>query len=189
MMFALRACGQRHRSRRAAGFTLVELLVVLSILTVLISILVPTVAAARSRAAATACKSNLRNIGQALRMYLNENKDKYPPAPALPSVNPNKWPTLMDHLRKYITKSSDEVIEIFRCPADEETFALEKTSYFYNSQLGTEPLEKNIFFQVFQSKHKVVSVLDAGDFHGRALPLNCLFLDGHVEQVARPKGM
>jgi prepilin-type N-terminal cleavage/methylation domain-containing protein/prepilin-type processing-associated H-X9-DG protein len=174
-------------SRR--GFTLVELLVVLMILMLLISILVPTLSAARSRAAATACKANLRNIGQALRMYLNENKDRYPPAPALPSVNPNDLPTLMDHLRKYITKSPDEVIEVFRCPSDEETFAQEKTSDVYNAQRGTEPLEKNIFFQVFQSKDKVVSVLDAADFHGRALPINCLFLDGRVEQVSRPKGM
>ena len=171
------------------GFTVTELLVVLFIIILLISILVPAVTAARSRAAATACKSNLRNVGQALRMYLNENKDRYPPAPALPSVNPNNWPTLMDHLRKYITKSPDEVIEIFRCPSDEETFAREKTSYFYNSQLGTEPIERNIFFQVFQSKDKIPSALDAGDFHGRQLPLNCLFLDGRVEQVARPKGM
>lgn len=171
------------------AFTITELLVVLAILALLISILVPVVTAARSRAAATACKSNLRNIGQALRMYLNENKDRYPPAPALPSVNPDGLPTLMEHLRKYVTRSPEEVIEIFRCPADEATFAKEKTSYFYNAQLGTEPIEKNIFFQVFQSKHSVPAALDVGDFHGRALPLNCLFLDGRVEQVARPKGM
>src|SRR5688500_14768332 len=108
-------------SRRA--FTLVELLAVLGIIALLISILVPVVASARSRAAATACKSNLRSVGQAIRMYLDEHKDRYPAAAALPSVNPDKLPTLMDCLRKYVTKSPDADMEVFRCPSDEETFA------------------------------------------------------------------
>jgi len=175
----------RLPSRRA--FTIAELLVVLLILMLLISILVPAISAARSRAAATTCKSNLRSIGQALRMYLNEHKDRYPSAPALPSVNPDKLPTLMEHLRKYITKSEDEELAVFRCPADEVTFAVEKTSYIYNSQLGVEPVEENYFFKVFKSKHYVPSVLDAEEYHGRALPIHCLFIDGRVEQVARPK--
>jgi prepilin-type N-terminal cleavage/methylation domain-containing protein len=173
--------------RPSHAFTLTELLVVLLIIALLISILVPTVAAARSRAAATQCKANLRGIGQALRMYLNENKDRYPLAPALPSVNREKYPTLMEHLRKYITKSADEDLALFRCPADEQTYPVEKTSYLYNSELGVGPVEETYFYKVFQSKHYVVSVFDALDYHGRALPIHCLFLDGRVEQVAKPK--
>jgi prepilin-type N-terminal cleavage/methylation domain-containing protein/prepilin-type processing-associated H-X9-DG protein len=167
----------------AGAFTLVELLVVLVIIALLVSILLPVISGARARANALACKSQLREIGQALRMYLTENKDRYPLAPALPSVNPNGYPTLVTCLRKYLGNNP----AVFRCPCDEQLYVTEQTSYLYNAQLGTDPIEQNIFFQVFKSRQYVPAALDAGSFHGTAQPFNCLFLDGRVEQVAKPK--
>ena len=64
--------------RRRAGFTLVELLVVIRIIAVLIAILLPTRARARDQAKKVQCASNLRNLGQALVMYANQNKGKLP---------------------------------------------------------------------------------------------------------------
>src|SRR4051794_608267 len=98
--------------RRTRGFTLVELLVVLGIITVLISILMPAISMARSQARKTACKSQLRQLGTAFRMYLNENRERYPLAAALPSVNPNKYPTIVEYLDKYLGKNR----ELFHCP-------------------------------------------------------------------------
>lgn len=65
--------------RRKPAFTLLELLVVISILGLLLSILLPSLSAARRRAKASVCISHLKGIGHGFAIYLNENEDKFPP--------------------------------------------------------------------------------------------------------------
>jgi prepilin-type N-terminal cleavage/methylation domain-containing protein/prepilin-type processing-associated H-X9-DG protein len=67
--------------RRAKGFTLVELLVVIGIIALLIAMLLPSLRKAKESSQRTACLSNVRQIGAALLMYVNDNRDALPYAP------------------------------------------------------------------------------------------------------------
>jgi prepilin-type N-terminal cleavage/methylation domain-containing protein/prepilin-type processing-associated H-X9-DG protein len=58
--------------RRAAGFTLVELLAVIGIIAILASLLLPGLTAAKAKAQSARCKSNLRQVGIAQFMYVTD---------------------------------------------------------------------------------------------------------------------
>ncbi len=69
-----RAPPASRRRRAPAGFTLVELLVVIGIITVLLAIAYPSFSAVRNSARVTACLSNLRGIQQAAVVYATDSR-------------------------------------------------------------------------------------------------------------------
>jgi len=68
----------RSGTSSRAGFTLVELLVVIGIIALLISMLLPALNKAREAAARAVCLSNLRQIGTSLRIYGTMYRDVCP---------------------------------------------------------------------------------------------------------------
>ena len=66
------------------GFTLVELLTVITIIAMLAGMISPSLQRVRAKAETTACQSNLRQIGTAVWLYVPDNGNKFP------SIN-NPW--------------------------------------------------------------------------------------------------
>jgi prepilin-type N-terminal cleavage/methylation domain-containing protein len=73
-------------ARRIAGFTLIETLVVLGIITVLVGISIPTLRVMREEARSTGCRTTLREIGLGLSAYRANINDRIPSCEPLPAV-------------------------------------------------------------------------------------------------------
>lgn len=68
----------RTASRKPQGFTLIELLVVIAVIAILAALLFPVFAEARAKARQAGCLSNLRQIGTALAMYVQDYDEHLP---------------------------------------------------------------------------------------------------------------
>lgn len=68
--------GKSRRTQK--GFTLIEILVVISIIALLVAILLPSLAKVKEMARTVVCKANLRNWMYAWNMYVDSNKGSFP---------------------------------------------------------------------------------------------------------------
>ena len=96
---------------RRKGFTLIELLVVIAIIAILAAILFPVFARAREKARQTSCLSNIKELGLAVHMYVQDYDEMYPTA----------WWVSNDGMGYIWADCLDpytQNLQIFTCPSD-----------------------------------------------------------------------
>ncbi len=172
--------GEKWGAFRAA-FTLVELLVVISIIALLLGLLTPVLRKARFAARRVTCGANLHSIGAGFRMYLDDNDNIMPQAcgmPNPPSEPPNSRPSITVFLKPYLLE-----LKVFKCPGDKKYYEERGTSYAYNRRLGGKPVSSSYFVQRNKEKEQNIEVLyDYGSNHGA---YNYLYADGHIGDKGR----
>lgn len=92
--------GGNKNLRGGKAFTLIELLVVIAIIAILAALLLPALSKAKERARRAKCLSNLRQIGIATKLYVDDNHESLPsghwtPSNPIPGESthtlPNVW--------------------------------------------------------------------------------------------------
>jgi prepilin-type N-terminal cleavage/methylation domain-containing protein len=178
------------------AFTLIELLVVIGIIGVLASMLLPALGRAKSSAKSIACMSNLHQIGLALTVYLQDNRDRLPVcAGYLPSQQSNLPPITTTLFPNQKTNY------VFKCPSDQHIFQVELTSYEWNFWLNDAPYSEPqwapiytnealvIVNRLFGNRSQTPIIGDADPFHnpgGALMGKNALYFDGRVQRVCQP---
>jgi prepilin-type N-terminal cleavage/methylation domain-containing protein len=116
----------------ARGFTLVELLVVISIIALLIALLLPALAAAKEVAARTKCLATTRQVALAARVYQDDNKTCFPSdLNAVPPSSYGVQKILVDG--QYI---SSDAFTNRGCPQGPKTYSTSPGSYYYGQNPG-----------------------------------------------------
>lgn len=190
--FAVRRKDLDSMTIRLKGFTVVELLVSISIIAVLMGLLVPAVMSSREAARRTQCRSNMKQIGIGIEMYLDQTVgwQKYPYAAIVPSFNPSSLP-LPEVLGMYVEKNA----AVFSCPDDTFYFNTEKISFEYNRDRIAGLRKHEIASRQNRPLTEVPILWDLAPVHGYwfspspwVAPINAppktrnmLFADGHVE--------
>ena len=163
--------------KRPAGFTLVELLVVIGIIVLLIALLLSVLSGVRAAAARTACANNLRQLWHGLFVYDQVYR-------RLPGSEGHKTISDLPSFVDVLMERQSYAAASFICPSSE----LDRpSSYELNFNFVGQPLSKGRADAVLASESgsciQCHNGSDGGIGHGSTA--NHLFFDGHVEALPK----
>ena len=162
---------------RRAGFTLVELLVVIGIVVILIALLLTVLSGARAAAARAACANNLRQMWHGLFVYDKEFR-------RLPGSEGHKTLSDLPSFVDVLVERQGYAAASFICPTSGSD---RRSSYELNFNFVGQPLSRGrADFILASESGSCVQCHDgstAGVGHGSTA--NHLFFDGHVEALPK----
>ena len=188
------------------GFSLIELLVAISIIAVLIGILIPTLPRVMDSARRTACQANMHSLWQGCTMHLNDNVENFPVAKYMPDpwLSADSDPSLPQALANYLDGENSKA---WKCPGDHTVYEYEYededgistiggSSYTYITALSGKPVKETFFFRRLNMQPTDIPVLhdyDGGEFEtqsGDTIQVdffhqsrNFIFADGRIGAV------
>ncbi|MHC4364947.1 MAG: type II secretion system protein [Planctomycetota bacterium] len=177
ILWSRRDCARWGTKGWEAGFTLVELLVVIGIIALLLSIFLPSLGKARSSAMRLRCVNNLKQLDIAMALYLNGNEDTYPCREDPVSTEPFYWLWMGRGWRSFIepyldTKTDEKNPSVLWCIEDKVSKEkYESTSYAYSMSF-------------YHSVEQIDSMSSSADTYSNVQPS----IPQHSYRVAQPSG-
>ncbi len=171
-------------NRRRAALTILELLVVIAIIALLSTLLVPIYRRVTETGRATACLSNLRQVGVGLAAYLTDNNNTMPILKTARELLSDQVPVIDTTLDKYVTTKA-----VFACPADRKFAAASGTSYLWNVTLNGQTLGNLNFLGLVDEHSRIPILADKEGFHPYTKDkVNILYADGHATKELKFAG-